>query len=319
MAQKINIAEYLFHRFRQLGIQSIFGVPGDYNITLLDYVEPADLRWVRNCNELNTAYAANGYARNNGLGTLVTTFVAGELSAANGIAGAYAEKAPVVHVVGTPPSRALQESRALTHHTFADGEYRRFAAMYSHFTIAQTNLTDPRTALQQIEWILQQALLCNQPVYPEIPEDMVGISVQTPVSIQGPPPIQSPDSGPQASALEYILGRMYFAQRPLILVDGESRRCSTLDQIDDLIQRTGWPTWTTTFGKGLVNEQVQSVHGVYHGVYGAERSKAYFESADLVIHLGPHLSDTNSQGFTVLPNEAVTVSFMETAIEARGW
>ena len=147
---------------------------------------------------------------------------------------------------------------------------------------------------------------------------MVGISVQTPVSIQGPPPIQSPDSGPQASASEYMLGRMYSAQRPLILVDGESRRCGTLDQIDDLIQRTGWPTWTTTFGKGLVNEQVQSVHGVYHGVYGAERSKAYFESADLVIHLGPHLSETNSQGFTGLPNEAVTVSFMETAIEARG-
>lgn len=112
MAQKINIAEYLFQRFRQLGIQSIFGVPGDYNLTLLDYVEPAGLRWVRNCNELNAAYAADGYARNNGLGTLVTTFVVGELSAANGIAGAYAEKAPVVHVVCTP-SRALQKSRAL--------------------------------------------------------------------------------------------------------------------------------------------------------------------------------------------------------------
>ena len=315
MAQTIKIADYLFKRLRQLGVRSMFGVPGDYNLTLLDYVEPAGLRWVGNCNELNAAYAADAYARINGLGALITTFGVGELSAANGIAGAYAEKAPVVHIVGTP-SRELQESRALMHHTFADGEYRRFAVMHSHITVAQTNLTDPRTALQQIDWILQQALLHSRPVYLEIPDDMVGASVQTSGSIPAPPPTQYAGSGPQA--LECILGRMYSAQRPLILVDGESRPCGILDQIDDLIQSTGWPTWTTTFGKGLVNEQLQNVHGVYVGVYGGEQSKIYFESADMVIHLGPHVSDTNSQGFTILPNEAVTISFSETVIQVGG-
>lgn len=49
-----------------------------------------------NSNELNASYAADAYSRIKGLGALITTFGVGELSAANGIAGAYAELAPVV-------------------------------------------------------------------------------------------------------------------------------------------------------------------------------------------------------------------------------
>lgn len=315
MTQTVNIADYLFQRLRQLGVGSIFGVPGDYNLLLLDHVEPSGLKWVGNCNELNAAYAADGYAKINGLGALITTFGVGELSAVNGIAGAYAEKAPVVHIVGTP-SRAMQDSRALMHHTFADGEYRRFAAMHKHVTVAQTNLTDPRTALQQIDWILEQALLYSRPVYLEIPDDIVGISValsdSIPSAITSVRPVSSHS---ETQALECALGRIYAAQRPLILVDGESRPCGILDQINNLVQETGWPTWTTIFGKGLVNEQMENVHGFYAGLYGDAPSKAYFESADLVFHLGPHVSDTNSLGFSTLPNLAITISLSETLVQ----
>lgn len=59
----ISLAEYIFTRLRQLGCCTVFGVPGDYNLTLLDYVEPCGLRWVGNCNELNGGYAADGYAK----------------------------------------------------------------------------------------------------------------------------------------------------------------------------------------------------------------------------------------------------------------
>lgn len=105
MAKTVKIADYLFERLRQ-------------------HTQQMDTRI-------------------NGLGALITTFGVGELSAVNGIASAYTDNVPVIHIVGTPP-RTLQESRALMHHTFADGEYRRFAAMHSHITIAQTNLIDSR-------------------------------------------------------------------------------------------------------------------------------------------------------------------------------
>jgi pyruvate decarboxylase len=70
-------------------------------LTLLDYLEPAGLHWAGNCNELNAGYAAYGYPRVKGIGALITTFGVGKLSAIDAIAGAYAEKTPVVHIVGT--------------------------------------------------------------------------------------------------------------------------------------------------------------------------------------------------------------------------
>jgi hypothetical protein len=58
-----TLAEYLFTRLHQLGVDSIFGLPGDYNLQLLDYVAPSRLHWIGNCNELNAGYAADGYSR----------------------------------------------------------------------------------------------------------------------------------------------------------------------------------------------------------------------------------------------------------------
>ncbi|KAB8208420.1 thiamine diphosphate-binding protein [Aspergillus parasiticus] len=310
----IKLADYLFTRLRQLGIRSIFGVPGDYNLHLLDFVQPSGLAWVGTCNELNAAYAADGYARINGLSALVTTFGVGELSAINGIAGAYAEKAPIIHIVGTP-ARATQDSRALVHHTLADGEFRRFADMASHVTVAQVDLKDPRLVPDRIDWVLREALIHSRPVYLEVPDDMVDVLVDTSnlTSMISIPPC--PVTGHEQVVLDRILERIYAAKRPLILVDGESRCMDILGDIDKLVKTTNWPTWTTIFGKSLVNEQLPNVYGVYAGSLGDPQWKDCFDSADLILNIGPHFSDTNSQNFTTIPNPAVTITFSNTYIQ----
>jgi pyruvate decarboxylase len=73
-------------------------------VSLLDELfKLPELKWLGLCNELNAAYAADGYARIKGLpGVLVTTYAVGELSAMNGVAGAYAEHAGMIHIVGMP-------------------------------------------------------------------------------------------------------------------------------------------------------------------------------------------------------------------------
>ncbi|KAE8136062.1 thiamine diphosphate-binding protein [Aspergillus pseudotamarii] len=310
----VKLADYLFTRLRQLGIRSIFGVPGDYNLHLLDFVEPSGLAWVGTCNELNAAYAADGYARINGLSALITTFGVGELSAINGIAGAYTEKAPIIHIVGTP-ARTTQEARALVHHTLADGEFRRFADMASHVTVAQVDLKDPRLVPDQVDWVLREAIIHSRPVYLEVPDDMVDVQVDASnlTSMICLPP--APATGHKTVVLSRILERIYTAKRPLILVDGESRPMNVLGDIDRLVKTTGWPTWTTIFGKSLVNEQLPNVYGVYAGSLGDPQWKKYFDSADLIINMGPHYSDTNSQNFTTIPNPAVTITFSNTYVQ----
>jgi TPP-dependent 2-oxoacid decarboxylase len=94
-----TVGKYLATRFEQIGLKHYFMVPGDYNLVLLDeLLENENLEQIGCCNELNAAYAAEGYARVNGAGAVFTTFNVGAYSALNGVAGAYAERLPVIVV-----------------------------------------------------------------------------------------------------------------------------------------------------------------------------------------------------------------------------
>lgn len=57
---EIFIGEYLFRRLKEIGIDTIFGVPGDYELALLDQVEPQGVSWIGTPNKLIGAYAADG-------------------------------------------------------------------------------------------------------------------------------------------------------------------------------------------------------------------------------------------------------------------
>ncbi|NGH43007.1 indolepyruvate decarboxylase, partial [Escherichia coli] len=114
MQPTYTIGDYLLDRLVDCGIDRLFGVPGDYNLQFLDRViAHSALGWVGCANELNAAYAADGYARIKGAGALLTTYGVGELSALNGIAGSYAEHIPVLHIVGAPSTGAQQRGELL--------------------------------------------------------------------------------------------------------------------------------------------------------------------------------------------------------------
>lgn len=312
----VTLAEYLLTRLRQLGVHSIHGVPGDYNLQLLDYVEDLDFHWVSNCNELNAGYAADAYARVKGLGALITTFGVGELSAVNAIAGAYAELAPVIHIVGTP-ARPIQDSRALIHHTFNDGEFRHFARMHAHVTVAQADLKDPRTCPYLIDSTIQQCIVHSRPVYIEVPVDMVSVPVAAEnlqSKIELPEEVTSKD---EAAALTLVLERMYNGEHPMILVDGESRAYGILDEIHELVKSTQWPTFTTVFGKSLVDESLPNVHGIWKGSSASEEEKSYVKSCDLILCFGPHFSWTNTYGYTSIPDPAISIVCTSTTVKLQ--
>ncbi|KAF4943767.1 hypothetical protein FSARC_14835 [Fusarium sarcochroum] len=310
----VKVAEYLFQRLRQLDITSLHGVPGDYNLALLDYVEPAGLMWVGNTNELNAGYAADGYARLKGIGAVVTTFGVGELSAINAIAGAYAERAAVVHIVGIP-SRLAQDTRSLIHHTFGDGEYGRFAEMHRHVTVAQTRLLDPRTIPHQIDRVLQQCLVHSRPVYIEVPVDVVDAFVSSEGLSRT---LLLPEYHANASisaAISKIRDRIYAAKQPLILVDGEVRPMKIVNQVQELIKATGWPTWITGYSKSLIDEGLPNFHGVYTGSWDLPKSRDFMSQSDLILCFGPHFTYINTFLFTTIPDPQVTILFKDTEVK----
>ena len=132
---EITLGRYLFERLHQLKVDTIFGVPGDFNLSLLDKIYEIDgMRWAGNANELNAGYAADGYSRVKGMGAIVSTFGVGELSLTNAIAGSFAEHCAILNVVGVPSVNA-QAKQLLLHHTLGNGDFTVFHRMFKNLSL----------------------------------------------------------------------------------------------------------------------------------------------------------------------------------------
>ncbi len=177
---RTTVAGYLLTRLHEAGLASVFGVPGEDNLGLVDAITARpSLAWIGTATEQGAGCAADSYARLRGLGAVVTTFGVGELSALNAIAGAYAESVPVVHIVGTPALAARQPGATFPH-TLPGAGFDHFAKMAAEVTAAQADLR-PDTAPAEIDRVLSTALCSSRPVYLAVPADVAGAPVPTPV------------------------------------------------------------------------------------------------------------------------------------------
>ncbi|KAM3504383.1 hypothetical protein MY11210_008382 [Beauveria gryllotalpidicola] len=295
----VDVAQYLFHRLYEIGVRSVHGVPGDYNLLALDYLPKANLKWMGSVNELNAAYAADGYARINTVGALITTFGVGELSALNGVAGAYSEHIPVVHIVGCPSTRS-QKQGMLLHHTLGNGDFNVFANMSSHVSCNVAKLNDPQDIAVLIDHALRECFVRSRPVYLMLPSDMVtakieGQRLETPIDLSDP----SNDPEQEKYIVDIILRYLESAKSPVILVDACAIRHRVLSEVHDLIAKTNLPVFVTPMGKSAINEDHLNFGGVYAGEGSQPYSvKEFVESSDLILSIGTLQSDFNTAGFS---------------------
>ena len=290
-------------------------MPGDYTLGALDFLKPAGLRWIGNCNELNAGYAADGYARVKGIGVLFTTYGVGELSAINAVAGSYAEYSPVVHIVGTAARKAYR-NRAMVHHSLGDGNMRVFASMYKNISVAQASLFDPDTAPELVDKALVQCVRESRPVYLELPSDMVGVKVpEEPLSTPLDTSPMTNTISEEKDVIETVLERIYSSKQPYILVDGLVVPDEIAEEVNELARLTGFPTFGLTFGGGVMSSTLSNYYGVHAGKYGSLDFTSYTDTADLALLFGPLLSDTNTQGWSAVPTKDVTIAFRRKAIE----
>jgi TPP-dependent 2-oxoacid decarboxylase len=155
ISSEITVAEYLLTQLKKIGVDHIFGVPGDFVLGFFNQVLKSDVKYIGTCNELNAAYAADGYARIRGIGAFSSTYGVGELSAINGVAGAFAERVPVIAITGSPATINFR-TRPLLHHTL--GDYQIPLKMYERITIASTQLVSGETAPAEIDRVLLACL-----------------------------------------------------------------------------------------------------------------------------------------------------------------
>jgi len=295
-----TVSEYVIDQLAGLGLDRVFGVPGDYSFPIDDAIEECPkLEWVVCANELNAAYAADGYARIKGAAILATTYGVGELNALGGLMGSKAHRLPIFHLVGSPSLR-IQKQGLIAHHTLGDGVYGNFVDMMASVSGVVSELT-AENVVMEMERVILESLRRSTPAYILIPEDQACMPILDPpkeTRLLGK--AFRPKSAPIEldAVVKAILDRLNRAQTIVALPTYMVARYQLEETLTSFLTHFGISYATTPMDKGILSEGTPGYLGLYNGDGSApEAVKAAVEKAALVLDIGGVIHEDINTGF----------------------
>ena len=306
---KQNVSSYLIDSLCDYGVRHIFGVPGDYVLGFYQQlIQSNKLKVINTCDEQGGAFAADAYARINGLGAACITYCVGGLKIVNATAQAFAEKSPLVVISGAPGIKERIKN-PLLHHKVRDFDTQQ--KIFENITVDSVLIDNPRTVTNDIDRVLSSAMRYKRPVYIELPRD----KVSTPISIYyqeqhedsskysktiktGGEEQEKIDMDSMQEALAEATEMINSSKQPVIIAGVEIHRFGLQDKLLQLTYKTNIPVVATVLSKSVISEDHPSYLGVYEGAMGHQSVREYVESSDCLILLGALMTDIN---FNITP------------------
>ena len=306
---KIAIGDYILKRLKELNIKHIIGEPGDFNLEFLEQIsEDDEIEFIGMSNELNAAFAADGYANENGISALMTTYSVGDLNALGGIAGSVAEHRPIIIISGTPPLFAMRE-RKMTHHTLADGDYENVRRAMNEF-VDDSVLITHENAKYEIDRLIERAVRYSKSVNIELPSNIAYLDIEIEADLK---PIEKKKTKSDEERLEAaakkIAQRFENAKNPVVLIDEAVDRYDVADKVLELIERAQVPFAALATAKAYYNESHPLYLGIYQGDESDEGVQEKIENSDFLISIEPVFMQANNGEFTSkLPEDAIIIN-----------
>lgn len=311
-SEKISVGNLLFERLSKV-TKSVFGVPGDFNLKLLEHIyEVPSVKWVGNNNELNAAYVADGYSRVNphNFACLITTYGVGELSALNGISGSFAENVAVLHIVGTSSSKlkmmseTMEEKDALfssihhlvsAAHSYQKQDHFVYENIVAPFSCISERLNPDDvlngTIQAKIDTVISTIIKQNKPGYLFIPsdisDDLVSCDLSLPLLIKN-----EPLNVVEKKVLADLLKKVYKASNVGLVADYFLK--NEKEDVRKLLDNTKWSTYSTPGARGLCfDESLDTFKGVFCNEGSPPGVLESIKTHDLILHLGSNINETN--------------------------
>ncbi len=303
-----TVGKYLAARLEQMGLKHYFVVPGDYNLVLLDQLlSNKNMQQINCCNELDAAYATEGYARAKGAGALVVTFNVGAFSALNGVAGAYAENLPVIFISSSYNTNDPVEDHRL-HHTLGTHDLSYQREMISKVTCDAVYIGHAADAPRLIDRAIRAALRERKPAYIEIPCNLSKEPCSEPGPLESLKPREKSDPKALAAAVEAAANLLNGAQKPVLLAGGQIRAYDAIDAFRELAEAIGCGVAVMPDAKGFFPEEHPQFIGVYWGSVSSPGTEPVLTGADMILAAGPTYTDYATEGWTAQPPQDHTIN-----------
>jgi indolepyruvate decarboxylase len=302
MGTSHTVSTYIIQRLYEHGVRHVFGIPGDYVLGFFDALQTSALKIINTSDEQGAGFAADAYARVNGLGAVCITYCVGGLKVVNPIAQAFAEKSPVVVISGAP---GLDErlKTPLLHHRVRDFDTQ--LKVFEQVTVASTAIDNPQTACREIDRVLAEALRYKRPVYIELPRDMMSVPVNPYRHTREEKRVSNARA--LREALDEAVTMINAAKRPVIIAGVELHRFGLQPILLRLLENTNIPVAATLLSKSVMRENHPRYMGIYAGAMGRKEVQKYVESSDCFILLGTFMTDIDLGIFTAHVDQARSI------------
>src|SRR5918911_1554023 len=304
-----NVGGYLIQRLYDSGVRHMFGVPGDFVLGFYqELIQSNKLRVINTCDEQGAAFAADAYARINGLGAVCVTYCVGGLKIVNATAQAFAEKSPLVVISGAPGIMERKKN-PLLHHKVRDFDTQQ--KIFEHVTVDSVLIDNSNMAAKGIDRVLSSAIRYKRPVYIELPRDKVSepISIyyqeqytdsssKYPKSVKQEEVEFETDMNSMQEALAEATAMINSSKKPVIIAGVELHRFGLQDKLLQLSLKTNIPIAATVLSKSVISEDHPLYLGLYEGAMGHQSVREYVESSDCLILLGALMTDID---FSITP------------------
>ena len=294
-----TIGNYLLDRLHELGVEHIFGLPGDYVLGFDKLIEDhKKIKFINTTRENTAGYLADAYGRIRGMGVACITYGVG-INIVNALAQAYVESSPLVVISGAAGISEFKKNPILHHlinkSSTSYGDTTQLE-IFKNITIAQAVLNDPSTALSEIERVLTECLQHKKPVYIELPRDMVNTPIE--LNYDGPSNTSTNHYHELVEALNEVTSILKEAKNPIIWAGHLIHRFGLATPLLQFAETYHIPIVSTLLGKTVVDETHPLYLGVYQGGMSKNEIRNFVESCDCALILGAILDDVTTGIFT---------------------
>ncbi|HOP74156.1 MAG TPA: thiamine pyrophosphate-binding protein [Bacillota bacterium] len=270
----MNIAQWIIAQLSSWGVRSIYGVPGDAILPLIDALTCDNtIRFYAVRHETAAALMASAEAKLTGeLSVCIATSGPGAANLINGLADAKNDRVPVLAItgqvdtsqLGTDTKQYINQSQLLSAVVSYSGLVTHAAACPEVFAKA-----------------LRMAVALGTVVHIEIPANLWNQSVDTP--IRTPEPYLKTTCASDPTVLGQLIDRLNQAERPAILAGRGIQYCGL--NVIELAEKWQAGIGLSLPAKGYVPGNHPLVLGGL-GEGGSEASRRLFEEADIILILG---------------------------------
>ena len=280
----------LVEQLRIQGVDTIFGVPGESFLAVLDAMHDHTnhMKFVICRQEGGAAMMADAYGKTTGRpGICMVTRGPGATNASAGVHVAYQDSTPMILLIGQV-GRDMMEREA-----FQEVDYRR---MFGQMAKWVAQIDDAARIPEFINRAFSVAMSGRRgPVVLALPEDMLTDVVETPDA----KPVQPVETHPSDAQMARLKDMLKAAKKPFMIVGGSGWSETVREQVQAWAGASGIPVGASFRRQDYIDNDWPNYVGDV-GIGINPKLQARIKEADLLLVMGAKLGEMATGGYTMI-------------------